>query len=58
MQPLSIANDPTSPFKILCLGSRADDIEIGCGGTILVWLSSARTACSIGRVQCLWNSRR
>jgi LmbE family N-acetylglucosaminyl deacetylase len=35
MQPLSIPNDPTSPFKILCLGAHSDDIEIGCGGTIL-----------------------
>lgn len=24
-----------SPFKILCLGAHSDDIEIGCGGTIL-----------------------
>jgi LmbE family N-acetylglucosaminyl deacetylase len=24
--------------KILCLGAHADDIEIGCGGTILRWL--------------------
>jgi LmbE family N-acetylglucosaminyl deacetylase len=23
------------PFKILCLGAHSDDIEIGCGGTIL-----------------------
>src|SRR4051794_38446130 len=27
------------PFgKILCLGAHSDDIEIGCGGTILRWL--------------------
>jgi LmbE family N-acetylglucosaminyl deacetylase len=26
--------DP-SPYKILCLGAHCDDIEIGCGGTIL-----------------------
>ena len=25
-------------FKILCLGAHSDDIEIGCGGTILRWL--------------------
>jgi LmbE family N-acetylglucosaminyl deacetylase len=24
-----------SPFRILCLGAHCDDIEIGCGGTIL-----------------------
>jgi LmbE family N-acetylglucosaminyl deacetylase len=29
----------TVPLKILCLGSHSDDIEIGCGGTILRLLS-------------------
>jgi LmbE family N-acetylglucosaminyl deacetylase len=24
-----------SPFRVLCLGAHSDDIEIGCGGTIL-----------------------
>jgi LmbE family N-acetylglucosaminyl deacetylase len=28
------------PLKILCLGAHSDDIEIGCGGTILRLLSS------------------
>jgi LmbE family N-acetylglucosaminyl deacetylase len=28
------------PLKVLCLGSHADDIEIGCGGTILQLLAS------------------
>ena len=27
--------EPASPFKLLCLGAHADDIEIGCGGTVL-----------------------
>jgi len=27
--------DGTSALKILCLGSHSDDIEIGCGGTVL-----------------------
>jgi len=27
------------PFKVLCLGAHSDDIEIGCGGTILRLLS-------------------
>lgn len=27
------------PLKILCLGAHSDDIEIGCGGTILRFLS-------------------
>jgi LmbE family N-acetylglucosaminyl deacetylase len=25
----------TEPLKLLCLGAHADDIEIGCGGTVL-----------------------
>jgi LmbE family N-acetylglucosaminyl deacetylase len=25
----------TEPFQVLCLGAHSDDIEIGCGGTIL-----------------------
>src|SRR5882724_4731410 len=28
-----------SPLKILCIGCHSDDIEIGCGGTILQLLS-------------------
>jgi LmbE family N-acetylglucosaminyl deacetylase len=35
MQVLSLARDAASPLKILCLGAHSDDIEIGCGGTIL-----------------------
>jgi LmbE family N-acetylglucosaminyl deacetylase len=27
--------DRASPLKLLCLGAHADDIEIGCGGTLL-----------------------
>jgi LmbE family N-acetylglucosaminyl deacetylase len=30
-----------SPFRILCLGAHCDDIEIGCGGTILRILHEA-----------------
>ena len=28
---------PASTNRILCLGAHADDIEIGCGGTLLKW---------------------
>ncbi len=28
---------PNKTRKILCLGAHADDIEIGCGGTLLKW---------------------
>src|SRR5215469_12764522 len=27
--------DSSSPLQVLCLGAHSDDIEIGCGGTIL-----------------------
>ena len=40
MLTLKLPPDSASPFKILCLGSHSDDIEIGCGGTILRLLSS------------------
>jgi LmbE family N-acetylglucosaminyl deacetylase len=35
MLPLSLAERPDKALRILALGSHADDIEIGCGGTIL-----------------------
>ena len=38
MQRVSILEDGFGPKKILALGAHADDIEIGCGGTILRWL--------------------
>lgn len=38
MLNFSFSNRTNSTRKILCLGAHADDIEIGCGGTILRWL--------------------
>jgi LmbE family N-acetylglucosaminyl deacetylase len=38
--PLELTN--TRPLRILALGAHADDIEIGCGGTILSLLQSRR----------------
>src|SRR5438128_10385124 len=35
MMPLSLDRGGPKGLTILCLGSHADDIEIGCGGTIL-----------------------
>jgi LmbE family N-acetylglucosaminyl deacetylase len=39
MLPLSLLRDPKAPLQVLCLGAHSDDIEIGCGGTILQLLS-------------------
>lgn len=37
---LSLPLGPTgSPLRLLCLGAHSDDIEIGCGGTLLRLLS-------------------
>lgn len=36
------------PFRILCLGAHADDIEIGCGGTLLRLLTGTRA------ITCTW----
>jgi LmbE family N-acetylglucosaminyl deacetylase len=35
MRHLTLPSNSASPLRILCLGAHADDIEIGCGGTIL-----------------------
>jgi LmbE family N-acetylglucosaminyl deacetylase len=39
MLTLTLPEHRSSPLKILCLGAHSDDIEIGCGGTILQRLS-------------------
>ncbi|MGH9537953.1 MAG: PIG-L deacetylase family protein [Terriglobales bacterium] len=39
MLPLSLGEDRAAPLTVLCLGAHSDDIEIGCGGTILQLLS-------------------
>jgi LmbE family N-acetylglucosaminyl deacetylase len=35
MLSLSLPRDLATPLTILCMGAHSDDIEIGCGGTIL-----------------------
>jgi len=40
---LQFSDQTNSKRKILCLGAHADDIEIGCGGTILRWLEEDRS---------------
>ena len=35
MLPITLGPEPHSPLTLLCIGAHCDDIEIGCGGTIL-----------------------
>jgi len=35
LKPLLIDPDRKGPVRVLCLGAHCDDIEIGCGGTVL-----------------------
>jgi LmbE family N-acetylglucosaminyl deacetylase len=44
MRDLTLAADPGTPIRVLCLGAHADDIEIGCGGLILDLLQRHRLA--------------
>ncbi len=39
MLTLNWLQSATARLRVLCLGCHPDDIEIGCGGTILQWLS-------------------
>jgi LmbE family N-acetylglucosaminyl deacetylase len=44
MLPLQLPSTGRRPLRILCLGAHADDIEIGCGGTLLHLLSTRRAS--------------
>lgn len=35
MLQLGLGKHPGSPLHILCMGAHSDDVEIGCGGTLL-----------------------
>lgn len=39
MLPLHLSQSPSTPLQLLFLGAHCDDIEIGCGGTILQLLA-------------------
>jgi len=41
---LNLNRKAGEPLKVLCIGCHADDIEIGCGGTLL-WLTEQYGAC-------------
>jgi len=35
MKPITFVDNAKAPISLLCLGAHSDDIEIGCGGTLL-----------------------
>jgi len=37
---LTLALDNAAPARVLCLGAHCDDIEIGCGGTVLTFAAA------------------
>lgn len=41
MLPLQLPPS-TAPKRVLCIGAHCDDIEIGCGGTLLQWQEEAK----------------
>ncbi len=42
MLSLSLPLRRSQPLRLLCIGAHSDDLEIGCGGTLLSWLESDR----------------
>src|SRR6476660_5698364 len=42
MLNVALGTNRGSPLQVLCLGAHSDDIEIGCGGTILKLLEARR----------------
>lgn len=44
MLPLSLGRAPRRGYELLCLGAHSDDLEIGCGGTVLRLLAALPVA--------------
>jgi LmbE family N-acetylglucosaminyl deacetylase len=44
MLPFTVTPPPGRPLRVLCLGAHCDDIEIGCGGTLIATLDAHPTA--------------
>jgi len=42
MLELQLSSTAKRPLRVLCLGAHCDDIDIGCGGTLLKLLSAPR----------------
>ena len=50
---LHLAKRRDDAVQVLCLGAHSDDIEIGCGGTLLhLKKAFPRLKVSLGRLQC------
>jgi LmbE family N-acetylglucosaminyl deacetylase len=45
MLSLDLVRDPNTPFRVLALGAHCDDIEIGCGATLLHLLEHYPNLC-------------
>jgi len=43
MLRLELPRRTKGPLQVLCLGAHSDDIEIGCGGTILDLIQRRRS---------------
>ena len=50
MLPIALAADRAGHWPFVCLGAHSDDIEIGCGGTILDCSTTAGHSCRLGRL--------
>lgn len=48
MDQLLLNHTPAQPFRVLCLGAHCDDIEIGCGATML------RLAATVPNLRVRW----
>jgi LmbE family N-acetylglucosaminyl deacetylase len=57
MLPITLGPNPHAPLTILCIGAHCDDIEIGCGGTILRLLAE-HPGSSVHWVVLASNTRR
>ena len=53
MLELDLGEPAGSAYRVLCLGAHSDDIEIGCGGTVLALLERLRQrGRALDRFQC------
>lgn len=47
MLPFHLSPPAKDPLRLLCLGAHCDDIEIGCGGTLLKLMRERNTALAV-----------